>query len=238
MRGGHFFDGERRVRTGVRFDLRDVAEIDRVVVDHQARDVVVAAHRIHVRRRNRRIACGAGGTGGGRIAEAVTINARDDGFRDGHRAGGSFVADAVAIFGDAGSHNPPPVLEHDGIGGRRRHDQQDKRRNGRCVTHTQILQARQATRARSFGADALSSTACPTEQGARGDQATICPRPASNNKDRGQCPNLRASKSRGRRGCRAQPGRAAERAPKQASAKKGGGKRPHSEMAWAGEIGQ
>ena len=120
MRGGYFFDGERRVRTSVRLYLRDIAEVNSVVVDHEARDVVIPAHRIHVRRGNRRF---AGSAGSCRVAKAVAINARDDGFRDGHRAGGSFVADTVTIFGNGGGDDPPAVLQHDGIGGRRRHDQ-------------------------------------------------------------------------------------------------------------------
>ena len=60
MRGGYFFDGQGRVRTSVRLYLRDVAEINSVVVDYEARDVVITAHRIHVRRGNRRFAGGAG----------------------------------------------------------------------------------------------------------------------------------------------------------------------------------
>ena len=120
MRGGHFFDGQRRVRASIGLYLREVAEINRVVVDYQPRDVVVTAHRIHMGRGNGRLACGCRA---GRVAEAVAINARDDGFRDGHGTGGSFVTDAVAIFGDTGGHNAPAVLQHNGIGGRRRHDQ-------------------------------------------------------------------------------------------------------------------
>src|SRR5271170_4004169 len=49
--------------------------------------------------------------------------------------------------------------------------------------------------------------------------------------------HLRPRKSGARGGCTTEHGCAAERAPKQASAKKGGGKPPHSQMAWAGEIG-
>src|SRR5579863_5225014 len=133
VRGGYFLDGKRRVRTGVSFHLRDVSEIDGVVVDDEVRDVVVAAHRIHVRRGDGRF---RGRAGGGSVAKAVVVYARNDGFRDGHRAGGSFVADVVGIFGDVRGYNPPPILEHNGVGGRRRHDQQDKRRDERCVTHT------------------------------------------------------------------------------------------------------
>ena len=120
MRGGDFFDGERRVGTGVCLQLRDIAEINGVVVDDQAGDVFIAADGIHMRRGNGRF---GGGAGAGSVAEAVAINARDDGLRDGHLAGGGFVTDAVAVFGDAGGDNAAAILEHDGIGGRRRHDQ-------------------------------------------------------------------------------------------------------------------
>ena len=60
MRGGHFFDGQRRMRTSIGLHLRDIAEVNRVVVNYQARDVVITAHRVHMRRGNRRLAGSAG----------------------------------------------------------------------------------------------------------------------------------------------------------------------------------
>ena len=161
MPGGDFFDGQRRMRTRIGFQLRDIGEVNRVVMDHQPRDVVVPAHRIHVGRGNGRFARRPRTRS---VSKPIAINARDDGFRDGHRAGRSFVADVVAIFGDARSDNPPAILEHNGVGGRRRHDQQQKRCNGRCATHTKFYQAGRRQRARSFPADALSNTGCTVEQ--------------------------------------------------------------------------
>ena len=134
MRGRGFIVSSGGAGAGRGFDLSDVDEIDGVVMDDQVRDIFGAAQRIDFRRghgrRGRR-----GGTGGG-VAEIVTIDAQDDGFGDGHLAGGRFVAHMIAVFDDVGGDDAAAILEQNGVGGRGGRDQQQQGSGEECGTHT------------------------------------------------------------------------------------------------------
>ena len=49
LRGGNFGNGRRGAGAGVRFQPRQICEIDGVVVDRESRDFLIASNRLDVR---------------------------------------------------------------------------------------------------------------------------------------------------------------------------------------------
>ena len=77
--------------------------------------------------------------GAGKGAELVAFDTGDDGFGECELAGGGFVADVFAVVGDVGGYDAAAILEHNRVGGRRSHGEQEQCGNWRCAMHAPIL---------------------------------------------------------------------------------------------------
>ncbi len=69
----------------------------------------------------------------------ILLDARDYRFRKRESAGGSFVADVLAVVSDIGGDDAAAVLEDNRIRRRGRHGEQKQSRKWRCAMHTPIL---------------------------------------------------------------------------------------------------
>jgi len=116
MRGRNFLYRSCAAGPGARFQLRDVAEIDGIIMNGEESNIAIAAHGIDLRSGNGR----RGRSARGGVSEIVAIDALDDRFGNGHLSGGSFVTHAVAVFGDVTRHDPAAIFEHNGVGNRGR----------------------------------------------------------------------------------------------------------------------
>src|SRR5271156_5630498 len=135
MRGGNFLDCGRAAGSRTGLQLRDVAEIDGIVMNGEESDIVVAAYGIDLGRGYGR----RGRSARGGVSKIVAIDALDDRFGNGHLTGGSLVTDAVAIFGDVTSHDPAAIFQHYRIARRKRGGGCTQSDDKRCLTHTPIL---------------------------------------------------------------------------------------------------
>ena len=73
------------------------------------------------------------------MGKLVFFDTSNDGFGKREFAGGGFVADMFAIVGNVGGGDAAAILEHNGVGGRRRHGEQEQSREWRCALHIPIL---------------------------------------------------------------------------------------------------
>lgn len=114
--GGDSFN--RNCGTGARvgLELRDIGEVDDVVVNRAAGYFFITYDRLDLRRRNRRIDRWARPGRAGRIGEIVSLDAGHNRLRQRHLTRGRLVRDVLAIIDDVFGGNAAAVFQHDGVG--------------------------------------------------------------------------------------------------------------------------
>src|SRR5580704_15511257 len=126
------------------FEFRDVYPVDRAVVHRAALNFRTPAGHRHRRRSDVQIR----GCSCGRIShrhDAALFNMVDDRLWQAQLTGGSLVCHLVALFSNAESDNPPPVLEDNGVRTRRcscqtqSHSKEENANRSRSLLHSLIL---------------------------------------------------------------------------------------------------